>query len=34
VVCTETIMAYIDKCRWDVARLITSTILNANEGRV
>ena len=24
-------MAYIDKCRWDLARLITSTILNANE---
>ncbi len=25
-------MAYIDKYRWDVATLVTSTILNANEG--
>jgi len=25
-------MAYIDKYRWEVARLVTSTILDANEG--
>jgi hypothetical protein len=30
VVCTETIMAYIDKYRWDVATLVTSTILDAS----
>jgi hypothetical protein len=31
VVGTETIMAHIDKYRCDVARLVTSTILDANE---